>query len=57
MIFRNFKGELVEVNIYSLKNDKLFYKKVMELKTPFSKLNKNFDKNIHSNVVIYDLIK
>jgi hypothetical protein len=57
MIFRNYKGELVEINIYSFKNDKIFYKKIMELKTPFTKLNKNNSKNIHSNDVIYDLIK
>jgi len=57
MIFRNYKGELVELNIYSLKNDKIFYKKIMEIKRPFTKLNKNNSKNIHSNAVIYDLIK
>jgi len=57
MIFRNYKGELVEINIYSLQNDKIFYKKIMELKTPFTKLNKNNNKNNHSNDVIYDLIK
>ena len=57
MIFRNCKGEIVEINIYSFKNDKMFYKKIMEIKTPFTKLNKNNSKNIHSNDVIYDLIK
>ena len=57
MIFRNCKGDLVEINIYSFKNDKMFYKKIMELKTPFTKLNKNNSKIIHSNDIIYDLIK
>ena len=56
MIFRNCKGELVEINIYSFKNDKMFYKKIMDIKTPFTKLNKNHSKNIHSNDVINDII-
>lgn len=57
MIFRNFKGELVEINMYSLKNDKTFYKKIMDIKTPFTKLNKNNIKHNYSNNVIYDLTK
>jgi hypothetical protein len=40
MIFRNNNGELVELNKYDFKNDLLFYKKIMEMKRSFTKLNK-----------------
>lgn len=43
MIFRNTNGQMVIINRNDFKNDKLFYKKIMEIKTqtPFTKLNQN----------------
>ena len=32
MIFRNVHGELVEINRYHFKNDKIYYEKIMEIK-------------------------
>ena len=32
MIFRISNGELVEINRYSFKNDKMYYEKIMEIK-------------------------
>jgi hypothetical protein len=32
MLFRNVKGELIEVKRYDYKNDKLYFKRIMELK-------------------------
>jgi hypothetical protein len=40
MIFRNNNGELVDLNKYDFKNDLVFYKKIMEMKRSFTKLNK-----------------
>ncbi len=43
MLFRTNKGELIEVKKYDFPNDKLYYKKLMEIKksiksAPFAKL-------------------
>lgn len=58
MLFRTNTGELVEINKNDFVNDKLYYKKIMEIKkpimknietkklaklNPFSKLKKTFD--------------
>ena len=43
MLFRSITGELNIINKYDFKNDKLYYIKIMELKTPFTKLEKTFD--------------
>jgi hypothetical protein len=43
MLFRTITGELCIINKYDHKNDKLYYIKIMELKNPFSKLEKTFD--------------
>jgi hypothetical protein len=43
MLFRSITGELNIINKYEYKNDKLYYIKIMELKTPFTKLEKTFD--------------
>jgi hypothetical protein len=58
MLFRTNTGELVEINKFDFVNDKLYYKKIMEIKkqiiknnktsnlakfSPFSKLEKTFD--------------
>ena len=32
MIFRNSCGELIEINRYTFKNDKMYYEKIMEIK-------------------------
>jgi hypothetical protein len=47
MLFRNTKGELVEINKYDSINDKLYYQKIMEIKkmeihSQSSKLEKIF---------------
>lgn len=43
MLYRTYTGEFVTVNKYEYKIDKLYYKKIMEIKKPFSKLEKTFD--------------
>ena len=45
MIFRNINGELIEINRFTFKNDKLFFQKIMDLKKPFTKLNDSLQKN------------
>ena len=51
MLFRNNKGDLIEIKKYNFANDKLYYQKILEIKTPLTKLSsakleKNFnDKN------------
>lgn len=35
MIFRTANGELVEINRYNYKNDKLYYEKILEIKKQF----------------------
>ena len=52
MLFRDSNGNLVELNRYDFKNDKLYYQKIMELKGQFTKLTKND----YSNYVIQVLI-
>jgi hypothetical protein len=37
MLFRTNTGELIEIKKYSCSNDKLYYKKIMEVKQSFSK--------------------
>jgi hypothetical protein len=37
MIFRTANGGLVEINKYDFKNDILYYKKIFEIKSAFSK--------------------
>jgi hypothetical protein len=37
MLFRTNNGELIEINRYNYPNDKLYYKKIMEVKQSFSK--------------------
>ena len=41
MIFRNNNGELLDINKCDFKNDRLFYKKIVDIKKPepFTKLN------------------
>ncbi len=42
MLFRTITGELIDVQKYSFKNDKLYYDKIMKIKLPFTKLEKTF---------------
>jgi hypothetical protein len=37
MLFRTNNGELIELKRYNYPNDKLYYKKIMEVKQTFSK--------------------
>jgi hypothetical protein len=37
MLFRTNTGELIEIKRYNYPNDKLYYKKIMEVKQHFSK--------------------
>jgi hypothetical protein len=37
MLFRTNNGELIEIKRYNYPNDKLYYKKIMEVKQSFSK--------------------
>jgi len=41
MLFRDSNGNLVELNRYDFKTDKLYYQKIMEIKQLFTKSNKN----------------
>jgi hypothetical protein len=49
MLFRDSNGNLIELNRYDFKNDKLYYQKIMEIKQLFTKSNK--DSN-YSNYII-----
>jgi len=44
MLFRTNKGELIEINKYDFINDKLYYQKIMEIKTPIKKTSTNLAK-------------
>ena len=43
MLFRTNTGELIEINKYDFTNDKLYYKKLLELKNSSTKLEKTFN--------------
>ena len=57
MIFRNSKGELIDINIYKCKNDKIFYTKIMDLKSALPKCNKSINHLNFSNSVIHETIQ
>ena len=42
MLFRTITGQIIEINKYDFKNDKLYYLKIMDLKKSFTKLEKTF---------------
>jgi hypothetical protein len=51
MIYRTSNGELIEIKKYSFSNDKLYYKKIMEVKDSFTKSfvsSTNSDKTFHN---------
>jgi len=56
MLFRDSNGNLIELNRYDFKNDKVYYQKIMEIKKQFTKSNKKEYPN-YSNYVIQNLIK
>jgi len=56
MLFRDINGNLIELNKYDFKNDKVYYQKIMEIKTQFTKSNKPEQLN-YSNYVIQLLTK
>jgi hypothetical protein len=56
MLFRDNNGNLIELNRYDFKNDKLYYQKILEIKKQFTKSNKNEQTN-YSNYVINQLLK
>jgi len=56
MLFRDINGNLIELNRYDFKNDKLYYQKIMEIKKQFTKSNKNEQSN-YSNYVINNTLK
>jgi hypothetical protein len=41
MLFRTVNGELVEINRYNFKNDKMYYEKIMEIKNQFISKNQS----------------
>jgi hypothetical protein len=43
MLFRTNTGQLIEINKYDFTNDKLYYKKLLELKIATPKLEKTFN--------------
>jgi hypothetical protein len=42
MLFRTITGQIIEINKYDFKNDKLYYLKIMDHKKSFTKLEKTF---------------
>jgi hypothetical protein len=55
MLFRDVNGNLIELNRYDFKNDKLYYQKIMEIKKQFTKLNKSEYSN-YSKYIIQQLV-
>ena len=56
MIYRNTDGNLVEIKKFDYKNDYMYYKKILELKQPFTKSNQinisyNYSSFVINNVV------
>lgn len=55
MIFRDYKGKLIEINKLDFKNDKIYYNKIIQIKNPglyydllLNNLNNN-NNNINKN--------
>jgi hypothetical protein len=43
MLYRTIDGKLIEINKYDFKNDKLYYEKILSIKTPsLAKSKKTF---------------
>ena len=56
MLFRDINGNLIELNKYDFINDKLYYQKIIEIKTKITKLTELKDSN-YSNCIIQLLTK
>ena len=56
MLFRDINGNLIELNRYDFINDKLYYQKIIEMKTKITKSIELKDSN-YSNYVIQFLTK
>jgi hypothetical protein len=54
MLFRDINGNLIELNRYDFKNDKLYYQKIMEIKKQFTKSTQLKNSN-YSNCIINQL--
>jgi hypothetical protein len=58
MIFRNSKGELIEINKYDYSNDMIYYEKIMKLQEEFtkcSKEDKTMNKSNNKNSIVKKL--
>lgn len=56
MIFRDHNGKLIEINKCDFTNDKLYYKKIIQIKNPnFTIINSN-NSNNSNNYAINNLI-
>ena len=53
MLFRDVNGNLIELNRYDFKNDKLYYQKIIEIKKQFTKSTKIG----YSNYIIKQFLK
>ena len=51
MLFRDSNGNLIELNRYDFKNDKVYYQKIMEIKKQFTKSNKKDYPNYSKYVI------
>ena len=51
MLFRDINGNLIELNRYDFINDKLYYQKIIEIKTKNTKLSEFKDSNYSSYVI------
>ena len=51
MLFRDINGNLIELNRYDFINDKLYYQKIIEIKTKNTKLTEFKDSNYSSYVI------
>ena len=51
MLFRDISGNLIELNRYDFINDKLYYQKIIEIKTKNTKLSEFKDSNYSSYVI------
>jgi hypothetical protein len=51
MIFRNSKGELIEINKYEYSNDMIYYEKIMNIQKEIAKYNSEIKNNSKNSIV------
>jgi hypothetical protein len=51
MIFRNSKGELIEINKYEYSNDMIYYEKIMNIQKEIAKCNNEIKNNSKNSIV------